>query len=154
MIVKSHSNAPKTLNIVNKKFVEGNEKSMNISISNRKKYQNSSFVEHPLKSFHLTNPSLMACRNAFSDLLFIMIVFLRQKEQKERCESTLLPHLGIAKHLFSYNSEAHTRRCKHSLSTVDENFKFGDLKMCIKQKQTLPLCLCVYVKRLCHIVVI
>ena len=30
--------------------------------------------------------------------------------QKERCESTLLLHLGIAKHQYPYNSEAHTRK--------------------------------------------
>ena len=38
---------------------------------------------------------------------------------KERCELTLLSHRGIAKHLHHYNSEAHTRKCKHSLSTVE-----------------------------------
>jgi len=38
------------------------------------------------------------------------------------CEATLLLRLGIAKHLYQYNSEAHTQRCKHSLSTVDWYF--------------------------------
>lgn len=30
--------------------------------------------------------------------------------QKERCESTLLLPHGIAKHLYPYNSEAHTSK--------------------------------------------
>jgi len=34
----------------------------------------------------------------------------------------MLLRLGIAKHLYQYNNEAHTQRCKHSLSTVDWYF--------------------------------
>lgn len=36
-------------------------------------------------------------------------------------------NLGIAKHLYTYNSEAHTRRRKHSLSTAEayiRNWRF------------------------------
>jgi hypothetical protein len=51
--------------------------------------------------------------------LFHRLFSFCDKGQKEGRESTLLPHLGIAKHLHHYNSEAHTRRCKHSLSTVE-----------------------------------
>ena len=41
----------------------------------------------------------------FNDIIFF---FFCDNRQKERCETTLLLHLGIAKHLYSYNSEAHT----------------------------------------------
>ena len=39
---------------------------MKIANSNNIKYQNSDLVEQPSKSFHLTNPSRIACTNAFS----------------------------------------------------------------------------------------
>ena len=58
-----------------------------------------------------------ACESSI--FLFHRQFSFRDKGQKERCETTLLSHLGIAKHLHHYNSEAHTRRCKHSLSTVE-----------------------------------
>lgn len=107
MIVISHKIADKSLNITSILSPGSNDENTSI-ISNRKKYQNSPTVEHPLKSFHLTNPSLMACRNSFLELFPISFFFLWQKGKKKGVKQLCCYNLGIAKHLYTYNSDAHT----------------------------------------------
>lgn len=71
----------------------------------------------------------------------MVIVFLQHVGKKKGVKPFLLQLLGIAKHQYLYNSEAHTDRCKHSPLLLIDTIEFGDFRSPSSKSKHFSLCL-------------